>query len=299
MVYALGLGEHLVGVSHECDFPLEAKGKPVVSHPALAVEEMSAGEIDRAISERLGNGESIYEIDEALLRKLKPDLILTQDLCQVCAPSGNELTIAVQSLKPEPQILWMSPRSLAEIEENILDLGRATERVREAEVLVARGRERIADIVARVADTPRPRTFCVEWVDPIFCSGHWVPEMVEIAGGIDNVGRKGADSVRVAWEAVVAWAPEVLVVSPCGFHLKNALEQASHLQSLPGYADLPAVRMQRVYAVDADSYFARPGPRVVDGVELLAHLMHPELVEWNGSPGAFEGVSGAVHACKP
>lgn len=299
MLYALGLGEQLVGVSHECDFPSDARTKPVVSRPAIDLHGMSVAEVDRAIAARIGRGESIYRIDEALLRELRPDLILTQDLCQVCAPSGNELGVALRELDSAPKVLFMSPHSIAEIEQNILDLGRATGHAREAGMLVARGRRRIAEIGARVAGASPSRVFCVEWADPIFCSGHWVPEMVEIAGGVDGLGRKGNDSVRVAWEDVVAWAPEVLVVSPCGFHLERALEQLPHLESLPGYADIPAVRNRRVYAVDADAYFARPGPRVIDGIELLAHLVHPDLVGWKGAADAFEGAPGPLRASRP
>ena len=295
MIYALGLGDHVVGVSHECDFPAEAKTKPVVSRPALDVEHLTLAEIDRAIGEKIGRGESIYHIDEMLLRLLQPDLIVTQDLCQVCAPSGNELSVALRVLDMQPEILFMSPHSLEAIEQNILDLGRVTDRASEAESIVAGGRKRLGKIAVRVEHAPRPRVFCVEWVDPIFSSGHWVPEMVELAGGIDALGRKCADSVRIPWEDVVRWAPEVFVVSPCGFHLERALAQVSHLESLPGWNELPAVRSGRVYAVDADAYFARPGPRVVDGIELLAHLIHPELVGWTGPREAFASAFAHAH----
>jgi iron complex transport system substrate-binding protein len=290
IVYALGLGDSLVGVSHECDFPPDVKGKPVVSRPALDLQNMTLAEVDRAISERVARGESIYRIDETLLRDLRPDLIITQDLCQVCAPSGNELGVALRALDVVPDVLFMSPHSLAEIEDNVLDLGRATRRACEAEAIVARRRERIAQVAARVQNQPRRRVVCMEWVEPIFCCGHWVPEMIELAGGFELLGRPGAESVRVTWEQVRTAAPEVLVVMPCGFHLDRALEQAAALQSLPGYGDVPAVRNGRVYAVDADSYFARPGPRIAEGVELLAHVIHPEQVPWNGPGGAFEGV---------
>lgn len=288
MVYALGLGEQLVGVSHECDFPAEAKTKPAVSRPALALDGLSLDEIDGAISARLREGESLYLIDEKLLRELKPSLIITQDLCQVCAPSGNELSIALQALETKPEVLFMSPHSLAKIEQNILDLGAATVRENQAHTCVAAMRERLSAIRGRLhSATSRPRVFCIEWVNPMFCSGHWVPEMVELAGGIDALGRKGADSVRITWDAVLNWSPEIVIVSPCGFHLEKSLEQVALLQSLPGWKQLPAVRSERVYAVDADAYFARPGPRVIEGIELLAHLIHPELFDWTGPQEAF------------
>jgi len=291
MVYALGLGDRLVGVSHECDFPAEAKTKPVVVRPALALERMSPREIDRAVSERLRNGESIYQVDEKLLRELKPDLILTQDLCQLCAPSGKELSVALRSLQPRPETLWMSPHSLEAISENLRALGQATGRANEAEAWIGSGDERLKKIRARTQNlSRRPRVFCMEWADPVYGAGHWVPEMIELAGGMDALARKGKDSARVEWEDILKWAPEILILSPCGFHVDKALEQISYLTSLPGWADLPAVRQGRVYVVDANSYFARPGPRVVEGTELLAHLIHPGLFDWNGPANAFRQV---------
>ncbi|MHB8520398.1 MAG: ABC transporter substrate-binding protein [Limisphaerales bacterium] len=290
MVYALGIGDQLAGVSHECDFPAAARTKPVVVRPALSLEKMSLREIDGAVSERLRNGESIYQVDESLLRELKPDLILTQNLCQVCAPSGNELTAALKALPSQPEILWLSPHSLEDISENIRALGQATGRANAAEAWIVSSRERLERVSARSKNLPRPRVFCLEWADPIYGAGHWVPEMVELAGGIDALARRGTDSVRIKWEDVLKWAPEVLIFSPCGFHLEKALEQTSHLESLPGWAGLPAVQAGRVYVVDANSYFARPGPRVIDGTELLAHLIHPERFGWSGPSDAFRAV---------
>jgi iron complex transport system substrate-binding protein len=291
MAYALGLGAQLAGVSHECDFPAEAQGKPVVVRPALALEKMSLREIDTVVSARLRNGQSLYEVDENLLRRLRPDLILTQNLCQVCAPSGNELAVALRLLQPKPEVVWMSPHSLEEINQNLRALGQAAGRAPEAEALIAAARARLEKIAARTRNlSRRPRVFCMEWADPVYCAGHWVPEMVELAGGIDTLARKGADSVRIPWQDVLDWSPEILVFSPCGFHLAQALQQISHLESQPGWAELPAVRNGRVYAVDANSYFARPGPRVVEGTELLAHLIHPALFPWRGPADAFRAV---------
>jgi iron complex transport system substrate-binding protein len=293
MVYALGLGDQLIGVSHECDFPAAVGTKPVVVRPALAMERMTLREIDMAVSERMRNGEGIYQVDENVLCGLKPDLILTQNLCQVCAPSGNELTVALKLLQPKPEIIWMSPRSLEEIFENICQLGKATGRLNEAEAFVAKRRERLEKIAARTKNISRRlRVFCMEWADPIYCAGHWVPEMVELAGGFDALARKGTDSVRTQWEDVLKWAPEIVIFSPCGFHLEQVLEHIPLLESQPGWAELPAVRNRRVYAMDANSYFARPGPRVVEGAELLAHLFHPDLFGWAGSIDAFQIIDG-------
>jgi iron complex transport system substrate-binding protein len=290
MVYALGLEEHLVGITQECDYPRsKIRTKPIVVRPAIPLRDMSLKEIDTAVSARMRNGESLYAVDELLLQELAPTLILTQDLCQVCAPSGNEITQALKLLRPKPRILWFTPKSLAGIEENLLELGQATGRLREAKKVIASGRARLEKVVALTrAASARPRVFCMEWADPVYCSGHWVPEMVGLAGGVDALSCKGADSVRVAWRDVLSWAPEVLIINPCGFNLSAAAEQARQLSARPGWKDLPAVQQNRVYAVDANSYFARPGPRVIEGIELLAHIIHPDRHSWAGPNDAFE-----------
>jgi iron complex transport system substrate-binding protein len=288
MVCALGLDDQLMGITHECDYPPQIRDRPIVVRGALAIEHMSQQEIDTAVSERLRSGQSIYQVDESLLRDIAPDLIVTQDLCQVCAPSGNEVAQVLQALPQKPQVLWLTPKNLDEIFDNLRELGTATGRLQQAEDLIAAGRarlEKIADVTRKIS--VRPRVFCMEWLDPVYCSGHWVPEMVELAGGRDDLGRRGADSVRIPWQDVVRWAPEVLIVMPCGMDLEKAAAQAQQLGSYPGWSDLPAVRGDRVYAVDANSYFARPGPRVIDGTELLAHLIHPERFEWKGPPAAY------------
>ena len=283
MACALGLADQLVGITHECDYPPEISGKPVVVRNALPIETMSQPQVDAAVAQRMRDGLSLYEVDEKLLQELAPDLILTQNLCQVCAPSGNEVSQALSLLPKRPQILWLTPKSLEEIFANVRELGEATGRAKEAEELIAAGRARLERTAAVTRDlSHRPRVFCMEWLDPVYCSGHWVPEMVTIAGGVDALAREGEDSVRIPWDDVVQWAPEVLIVTPCGFNLEKVIEQTQQLQSYPGWSDLPAVREGRVYAVDANSYFARPGPRVVDGTELLAHLIHPESVSMEG-----------------
>jgi iron complex transport system substrate-binding protein len=289
MACALGLSEQLVGITHECDYPPEIKGKAVVVRKALPIEEMTQREIDLAVSERMRSGRSLYEVDEKLLQELAPDLILTQDLCQVCAPSGNEVTQALNLLPRQPQILWLTPNSLEEIFANLYELGDATGCTKKAEELVAEGRarlERIEEVTRNLSN--RPRVFCMEWLDPVYCSGHWVPEMVKIAGGVDALAREGSDSVRVPWDQVLEWKPEFLIITPCGFNLQQTIEQSQQLFTYPHWSSIPAVLNGRVYAVDANSYFARPGPRVVDGTELLAHLIHPDLFSWNGSKIAYQ-----------
>ena len=288
MACALGLSDQLLGVTHECDYPPQIKNKPIVVRNALPLENMSQAEIDVAVTQRLRNGQNLYRVDEMLMQDIAPDLILTQDLCQVCAPSGNEISELLKSLRTKPQILWLTPKSLEQIFDNLRDLGAATGRSEIAETLIAEGRARLAKIDAATrALVSRPRVFCMEWMDPVYCCGHWVPEMVRIAGGFDKLGREGADSVRIQWNDVLQWKPEVLIVMPCGFGLEKAVDEARLLTGYPGWEDLPAVRNGRVYAVDANSYFARPGPRIVEGTELLAHLLHPGLFEWRGPAGAF------------
>jgi iron complex transport system substrate-binding protein len=286
---ALGLTDQLVGITHECDYPADIKGKPIVVSSALPIETMNQREIDVAVAERMRAGHSLYQVNEKLLQQLAPDLILTQDLCQVCAPSGTEVSQALNLLPKKPRILWLTPNSLEQIFANVRELGEATGRAKEADELIVNGRARLEKIAAVTRNlSDQTRVFCMEWLDPVYCSGHWVPEMVRIAGGIDALSREGVDSVRIAWEDVVKWAPEVLIITPCGFSLEQTIEQSQQLFNYTGWLDLPAVRQGRVYAVDANSYFARPGPRVVDGTELLAHLIHPELFAWNGSASAYQ-----------
>ena len=293
---ALGLSDQLVGITHECDYPPEVLGKPVVVRSVLPIEEMTQPEIDAAVAARLRDGSSLYQVDEKLLQALAPDLILTQDLCQVCAPSGNEVSQALDLLGKKPKILWLTPNSIEQIFDNIRELGEATGRLPEAEELITSGRARLKKLASATHKLlRRPRVFCMEWLDPVYGSGHWVPEMVRLAGGIDALAADGKDSVRVSWNHVLEWAPEVLIITPCGFNLERVIEQAGQLGCYPDWSDIPAVREGRVYAVDANSYFARPGPRVVDGAELLAHLIHPELFSWKGPQTAHQRL--AIQPC--
>lgn len=268
IVYALGAGADLVGRSHECDYPDSVRALPIVSKPTIELDGLSQAEIDAAVSGRLAAGESLYVVDENLLHDLAPDVILTQDLCQVCAPSGNELTRALKSLPSNPAVIYLTPRTLAEIDDDIVAVGQAIGRASEARALVARNRERVERVRSATRTAARrPRVAFLEWTDPLFCAGHWVPEMIEIAGGDDRLGRPGADSVRMSWDDVHAWAPEIVIVAPCGYHLEQAERMARALPPIPG---------ARVYPVDANAFFARPGPRYVEGIELLAKIFAGE-----------------------
>jgi iron complex transport system substrate-binding protein len=293
MAYALGLGAEVRAVSHECDYPADAKTKPVVVHLAVDLTDLSAREIDERVSRQLHEKGTLYEVDEQVLRAAQPDLLMTQNLCQVCAPSGTEVTRALAGLNPPPEVLWMTPRSIDGILENIRDLGQHAGRALEAGRLIDQIRVELDSLRAQTTQgLSRPRVFCMEWADPVFCAGHWVPEMVEIAGGIDGLARAGVDSVRIPWEDVRRWAPEVLVVAPCGYHLSRARDEARRLTTLPGWDEIPAVRSGKVFAVDADSYVSRPGPRVAQGAQLFAHLFHPDTFPWTGPVDAFERIDG-------
>ena len=282
MVHALGAGAQLVGRSHECDYPDGVEALPVVSRPALDLLGASPAEIDRAVSERMLTGESMYAIDEVLLRELRPDVILTQNLCRVCAPSGNELSRAVRDFSVKPDILFLTPADLAGIEENIGAVGTSIGRPDAADALIRSTRKRLARVRDAVAAAPRRRVVFLEWTEPPFSAGHWVPEMMAFAGGDDPLGRPGEDSVRITWDDVERAAPELIIVSPCGYRLAEASELAR---------SLPRIAGARVVAVDANAYYARPGPRVAEGVELLGHLFHPDLVGWRHSHRPWAEIS--------
>jgi iron complex transport system substrate-binding protein len=271
MVHALGAGGELVGRSHECDYPASVAALPVVSRPALDLGATSPGSIDRAVSQQIESGDTLYRIDELLLRELEPDVILTQNLCRVCAPSGDELTRAVRKFDLRPEVLFLTPQSLEDIDRNVREVARAIGRTGEGEALLDSNRERLARVRASVANSPVRSVVFLEWTDPLFCAGHWVPEMISAAGGSDPLGRAGRDSVRIDWDDVLNARPEMIVVSPCGYRLERSIELARELPRVPGAA---------LVAVDANAYFARPGPRVVEGIELLAHIFHPDAAPW-------------------
>jgi len=296
---ALGLEDSLIGITHECDYPPHIKTKPVVVRNVLPIETMTQSQIDSAVSERMRQGLSLYQIDEELLRKLAPDLILTQNLCQVCAPSGNEVSQVLNALNPKPSVLWLTPRSIDEIFENIRDLGAATNTEEAAAALITDCKDRLNALKEKVAQASyRPRVFCMEWVDPVYASGHWVPELVKIAGGVDEIASEQGESVRVSWKQICDWDPEVLIIMPCGFNLPQTMKQIWSDFKNPevDLRQLSAFQNQRIFAVDANSFFARPGPRVVEGAEILAHLIHPELFQDSSLSNNHEGIFKKVDA---
>ncbi|MDR7421545.1 MAG: cobalamin-binding protein [Armatimonadota bacterium] len=284
IVCALGLGDALVGISHDCDYPAEVLDRRVLSTALVDPSQPSAA-IDAAVRDRVHRGTSVYHLDAAGLEALRPDLILTQELCEVCAPSFTEVRRAARVLEGRTRLVSLEPLGLDDILDTIALVGDLTGAARTARALVSDLRARIEAVRRLPPPEPRPRVLCVEWLDPLFVAGHWVPEMVAIAGGEDGLGRPRASSVTVPWEAVVAYAPELIVLMPCGFDLERTRAEAPLLARRPGWDALPAVRAGRVYATDGSAYFNRPGPRVVGGLEILA-----ALVREGGGPPRAEGV---------
>ena len=274
MVHFCGAGETLVGVTHECDYPPGVEGLPHLTSSKID-QNMTSAEIDAAIARHLTDSGSIYALDAELLEELDPDLIFTQGLCEVCAVSTNLVEQAASGL--EARIFSLNPTSLREVLEDAVRVGEALGRGEEARTEVAALEERLVRVEETVARLPRPRVGCIEWLDPPFSAGHWVPEMVRIAGGEEVLAGPGEPSRRLSWEEVFEAAPEVLVLMPCGFGARRTVEEACRvLPAVSGWNDLPAVREGRVWAVDANSYFSRPAPRLVEGVEILARILHPE-----------------------
>ncbi|MFQ5532696.1 MAG: cobalamin-binding protein [Candidatus Methylomirabilales bacterium] len=291
IAYLLGLGDHLTGVSHECDFPAGALTKRKIIRPAIESSALSSHEIDMRVRAALEKGEGIYQIDLEALKAADPDLILTQELCDVCATPYQDVLEAVTKLPRKPEVLSLNPQRIGDVLKDIERVGEATGRLLEAENAVKTLRERIEAVAEGAAKaSTRPTVVCLEWLDPLMASGHWIPEMAELAGGREPLGHVAAPSRRVEWDDVLSCAPEILILMPCGFVVERVLEEIHLVTRLPGWSDLPAVQKGTVFAVDGHAYYSRSGPRLVDGLEILAHLVHPELF-----PGPVpEGMTKAV-----
>lgn len=285
IVSALGLTGSLVGISHDCDFPPEIRAKPVLSE-AIVTTDLPSGVIETQIRGQVHRGKSVYHLDEAQLAQLQPTLILTQELCRVCAPSYSLVKQAAKVLDAEAKIASLEPRGLYDILDNILLVGDLTDTGERARAVVQQLRRRIEQIRALAAGRERPRVACIEWLDPIYVGGHWVPEMVEIAGGHDVLGRAGEPSFLVEWDDVLEAAPDVVVLMPCGFDVARTRQEVNVLTNRRGWDRMPAARSGRVYLTDATSYFNRPGPRIVTGLEILAQILHPDLFTYPLPPGS-------------
>src|SRR5207249_4597352 len=269
--------DDVVGVSHECDFPAEANKCPRVTHCPVHHAGLTSREVDEWVRRALRDNGTIYTIDEPLLRNLRPDAILTQKLCDVCAVGYGTVARLAETLPGPPRVVNLEPSSLADIFENIREVAAACGVAERAEGVIANLSARVEEVREQAARIPdRPRCFLMEWVDPPFCSGHWGPELVEIAGGYDPLGRKQQPSVQIEWQQLPDARPEFIVLALCGDGINRARSDYEILRRFPDFDSLPAARQGQIYLVDASAYFARPGPRIVDSAEILAGILHPE-----------------------
>lgn len=280
IVYELGLGDSLTGVTHECDYPPAAAAKKRVIMSFIKPEEMSSREIDELVTKNAQEGKSTYLVKKEALVEADPDIILTQELCEVCAVSGNQVQEAVQVLGRTPEIISLEPKTMEGILETINIIGEATGTQARAAELTEQLGSRIEKIRSKFEnERDRPRVFCLEWLDPPYVAGHWVPEMVETAGGECGIGKPGEPSFKVSWDDIVEFAPHMLFIMPCGYNIDKTFNEIDAASKNEGWFALPATNRGEIYLFDANSYFSRPGPRVVDGLEILAKTIHPEAMK--------------------
>ena len=273
---ALGLMDRVVGVSHECDFPSEANQRPRVTYCPVHNSGMTSREVDEWVRRALRENGTIYTIDEPLLRKLRPDVILTQKLCDVCAVGYGTVARLAETLPGPPTVVNLEPASVSDIFDDIRRVAKVCDVPERADKLLSQVSDRIEGVRRRANRIRhRPHCFLMEWVDPPFCSGHWGPDLVEIAGGYDALGRKHEPSVQIEWQEVIDTRPDVIVLALCGYNIDRARRDYEILRGFPEFNSLPAARRGEIYLVDASAYFARPGPRIVDSVEILAGILHP------------------------
>ena len=277
IVAALGRTADLVGVSHECDYPPEVALRPRVTHCEIHGGGLASEEADRWVANALATTGTLYTLDEPLVRRLAPDVVITQQLCDVCAVGYESVTAFAAALEKPPVVVSLSPSSIADVLEDVHRVARALgSEARGAEV-VTRLRERIAAVRERATGLPRRPCVLLEWIAPPYRSGHWDPELVEMAGGTELLGRRGEDAARIPWEAVVEAAPDVIVLACCGYDVERTLADVPLLRERTGWSSIPAVQNDEVWVVDGSAYFSRPGPRIVDSLELLATLLHPDV----------------------
>lgn len=282
MLFALGLGEKVVAVTHECDYPREARSLPHLTQTVLPAG-LGAGQIDTAVKATVAEGRALYELDEHQLAGLAPDLIVTQAVCDVCAVSYEDVLEVAARLPSQPRVVQQDPSTLGEVLEDVVRLGEATGTEAEAHELRAELEGRLATVRAAVSGASAPRVIALEWLDPPYVGGHWIPEMVSIAGGEDIAGPPGLKSPEVQWGALSGLSPDVVIAMPCGWYVEDACAQAAE-----HWERIATLGAGRVFAVDAASTFSRPGPRLIDGVELLGHILHPDLVDPPGNIGFAE-----------
>ena len=282
IVTALGLGDQLVGRSHECDFPEWIRHLPVCTSPKFSVTGSSA-DIDRRVKETLQSEPSVYAVDAGLLDELRPDVIITQAQCEVCAVSLRDVQRAIAGMRTQPRIVSLNPNSLADVWADIRAIAAGCGVADRGEALIADLQRRLQTVADRVAGLPRPTVACIEWIDPLMAAGNWVPELVELAGGVNLFGEAGKHSPWMTWDDLAARDPEVIVVMPCGFDLPRTKSELWALTGRPGWSILKAVRTGRVWAADGNAYFNRPGPRLVEALEMLAAAFHPESIRFTSA----------------
>jgi len=275
ILYELGVGDQIVGVTHECNYPEQAKSKPRVIHSSFDPDTMTSQEIDNKIVDLMHSGKDIYILDDEILKKANPDLIVAQGLCEVCSPYTKEISRAVSILDNKPEVLILEPRNLEDILQNILDVANKVSKLTEGQNFVDLLKKRITYIQTRPKKSS-PKILCVEWLDPLFTAGHWVPQLVEIAGGINGISSTGDQSHRMEIDETIKFDPDIIILMPCGFDVKRTILEYEKLANNPQWKSLAAVQKNQVYAVNANEYFSKPGPRTVAGLEILAKIIHPE-----------------------
>lgn len=279
IIYSLGMGNELQAVTHECDYPPEAQAKPRLTRSLIpSTQATSSSAIDFSVRESLGRGNGIYEIDFNALTKADPDIIFTQELCEVCAVSYGEIYRAAQKLARKPKVVSLDTFTLKDIFETIKTVGKWCGREDNARKLVEQLEQRTLNVSTLTRSKKKSKKiFFMEWIDPIMCGGHWMSELIELSGARDPFAQCGKNSRRIEWTKVREYAPEILVIAPCGFGIERAKSEAKLLTKLEGWKKIPAVQNARVYVADGNAYFSRPGPRIVDGLEILCLLINPDL----------------------
>ena len=287
IICALGLREHLVGVSHECDYPSDVAGLPILTEPKLDPRGTSS-DIDTRVREIVQEGLSVYRLKTEVLQGLKPDVIVTQDQCEVCAVSLSEVENAVQCfLTPDVSVVSLRPEKLDDIWTDIRHVALATGREENAAALIQDSKERLGKVEQKTQHLPRLRVACLEWLHPLMAAGNWIPELVDIAGGEYGLVEAGAHTPTITWEALIAYQPEVIVITPCGFKIPQSQTDLPQLTAHPHWQTLPAVQKNRVYVADGNAYYNRPGPRIVESAEILAEILYPEECAGMAVPGSY------------
>src|SRR5438445_270777 len=276
ILYELGVGDQIVGVTHECNYPEQAKSKPQVIHSSFDPGTMTSYEIDKEVVSLMHSGKDIYILDDEILKKAKAELMVAQGTCEVCSPYTKEISRAVDILDNKPEVLILEPKNLEDILQNILDVANKVAKLKKGQNLVSILQNRITNVQTR-SKKSRPKVLCLEWLDPLFTAGHWVPQMVDLAGGINGISITGEQSRRMEIDEALYFDPDLIVLMPCGFDVKRTILEYEKLASNSKWKMLKAVQNNEIYAVNANEYFSKPGPRTITGLEILAKILHPEI----------------------